>query len=171
MDTTAHARDGKIRSQSTTERTRQRSVTYIGGVWTYRAGDEGVGKVLASSAEMDELSRFRMQEFGIQAEEATHAQTDLFAQEGGQELRRREYASTTLVNNFESKSEVDLHHMTQTKDLTGDQQQVAMKEAELAVSNLKSQMRWSTARPYRRFSQHQRCAKIKEARRQDKIRT
>ena len=101
---------------------------------------------MVAFSEIDELSRFRMQEFAIHAVEAIDAQKHIFAQEPGEELRRRGFASYTLVNNLESDSQVDLHHVTQTNDLAGDQQQEAMKVAGLAVSSLNFQMRWSTAR-------------------------
>ena len=56
-----------------------------------------------ASAEMDELNRIRMQEFAHKAEEATDAQKHIFVQDAREELRRRENASCTLVNNLESK--------------------------------------------------------------------
>ena len=53
------------------------------------------------SAEMDDLIRVQMQEFAIKTEEAIDAQTYIIAQEG--DIRRREHAPYTLVNNLESK--------------------------------------------------------------------
>ena len=57
----------------------------------------------SASAAMDELNRIRMQGIAIKAEEATDAENHISAQEPGEEIRRRENASYTLVNYLESK--------------------------------------------------------------------
>ena len=56
-----------------------------------------------ASAEMDELNRIPTQEFAIKAVEAIDAQNHVSAQEAGDDVRRRENVSNTLVNNLESK--------------------------------------------------------------------
>ena len=56
-----------------------------------------------TSAEKDEFNRIQMQEFAIQAEEALDAPKHIYAQEAGEEVRRRKNASCTLVNNLNSE--------------------------------------------------------------------
>ena len=56
-----------------------------------------------TSAEKDEFNRIQMQEFAIQAEEAFDAQRQIFAQEAGEEVRRRGNVSCTSVNYLYNK--------------------------------------------------------------------
>ena len=56
-----------------------------------------------TSAEKDQLNRIQMQEFAIHAEEATDAQRQLCAQDAGEEIRRHDNASGTLVNYLKSQ--------------------------------------------------------------------
>ena len=56
-----------------------------------------------TSAEKDEFNGIQMQEFAIQAEEAFDAQRQIFAQEAGEEVRRRGNVSCTSVNCLHNK--------------------------------------------------------------------
>ena len=76
-------------------------------------------------AQMDEFNRIRMQEFEINAEEAIDSQQHIFAQEAKEELRRRENASFSLVNNLESK----LH--TQSLECSSQNSSFQATEADL----------------------------------------
>ena len=57
------------------------------------------------SAEQDEFYRNQMQEIAIQAVETTDAQRQLYFQEAGEEPRRNEDGSGSLVNYLESRSQ------------------------------------------------------------------
>ena len=58
-----------------------------------------------TSAEQDEFYRNQMQEIAIQAVETTDAQRQLYFQEAGEEPRRNEDGSGSLVNYLESRSQ------------------------------------------------------------------
>ena len=58
-----------------------------------------------TSTEQDEFCRKQMQEIAIQAEETTDAQRQLYFQEAGEEPRRNEDGSGSLVNHLESRSQ------------------------------------------------------------------
>ena len=58
-----------------------------------------------TSAEQDEFCRNQMQEIAIQAVETTDAQRQLYFQEAGEEPRRNEDGSGSLVNYLESRSQ------------------------------------------------------------------
>ena len=58
-----------------------------------------------TSAEQDEFYRNQMQEIAIQAVETTDAQRQLYCQEAGEEPRRNEDGSGSLVNYLESRSQ------------------------------------------------------------------
>ena len=58
-----------------------------------------------TAAEQDEFYRNQMQEIAIQAVETTDAQRQLYFQEAGEEPRRNEDGSGSLVNYLESRSQ------------------------------------------------------------------
>ena len=57
-----------------------------------------------TSTNQDEFCRNQMQEIAIQAVETTEAQRQLYFQEAGEEPRRNEDGSGSLVNYLESRS-------------------------------------------------------------------
>ena len=58
-----------------------------------------------TSTNQDEFCRNQMQEFAIHAEETIDAQRQLYFQEAGEEPRRNEDGSGSLVNYLESRSQ------------------------------------------------------------------
>ena len=56
-----------------------------------------------ASAEKDEFHKIQMEQFTVQAEETIEAQRNLYLQEAGEEVRRREESHGRLVKYLEDQ--------------------------------------------------------------------